>query len=148
MLGSIMDVYLESRSQYMKLRTRTICFAFLLGLAFAMAGCSGKKEKPKEIRDINAVRAELRAQVDQGKLIREEAIVQLAEAQAKFGARERKKKRKPSPELQVLGEELKKKVDEGHMTGEEAKAAWMEAAGKAKSKASAKKKIESTEVKK
>lgn len=132
----------------MKLRTRTICFAFVLGLVFAMAGCSGKKEKPKEIRDINEVRAELRAQVDQGKLTREEAIVQLAEAEAKLGAIERKKEWKPSPELQALGEELKAKVDEGHMSGEEAKAAWMEAAGKAKSKARAKKRGDSTEVKK
>ncbi len=122
-------------------------FVLLLGLVLAMAGCS-RKEKPKAVRDVNAVRAELRAQVDQGKLTREEAIVQLAEAQAKLGARERKKKWEPSPELQALGKELTAKVEEGHMTGEEAKAVWMEAAGKAKSGARAKQSNDSTETKK
>lgn len=122
-------------------------YLVLLSLTFTIAGCS-RKEEPKEIQDINAVRAELRAQVDKGKLTREKAIVQLAEAQAKFGAIQRKKKWKPSPELQALGKDLKEKVEEGDMTAEEAKAEWMKAAGIAKSKARKKKSNGSSEVKK
>ena len=111
-------------------------------------GPSSEKKELRAAQDYNSVRADLRVQVEKGTLTREEAIVKLAEAQAKFGARERKKKWKPSPELQALGKELTEKVEEGHMTAEEAKAEWMEAAGKAKSGARAKKRGDSTEVKK
>ena len=115
---------------------------------WATLGPGSEKKEPRAVQDYNSVRAELRSQVDQGKLTKEEAIVQLAEAQAKLGARQRKKEWKPSPELQALGKELTAKVEEGHMTAEEAKAEWMEAAGKAKSGARAKKRGDSTEVKK
>ncbi len=126
---------------------KTLCFALILGLTCAMTGCSKKKES-HEVRDVNAVRAELREQVDRGKLTREEAIVKLAEAQARFGSKQRKKDWKPSPELEALGKELTEKVEEGHMTAEEAKAEWMKAAGIAKSQARAKKSNESSGTKK
>jgi len=126
---------------------QTLCFALILGLTCAITGCSKKKES-YEVRDVNAVRAELREQVERGKLTREEAIVKLAEAQARLGSKQRKKDWKPSPELEALGKELKDKVEEGHMTAEEAKAEWMEAAGTAKSKARPKKGSESSGAKK
>ncbi len=119
----------------------------LLSLTFVGVGCS-KKETPQAVQDYNSVRAELRAQVEQGTLTREEAIVQLAEAQAKAKSYARKKKKTHSPELQAYGEELKEKFDQGDMTAEEAKAAWRKAAGTAKSKAGAKKTQDSSEVKK
>jgi hypothetical protein len=117
---------------------QTLFFVLVLGLTCAITGCSKKKES-YEVRDMNAVRAELREQVDRGTLTREEAIVKLAEAQARLGSKQRMKDWKPSPEFEALGKELKDKVDEGHMTAEEAKAEWMKAAGIAKSKAGAQK---------
>jgi hypothetical protein len=103
-------------------------FILNLWLVLANAGCA-KKEEPREVQDYNSVRAELRAQVEQGTLTREEAIVRLAEAKAdtKSDARKKKKERL-SPELEAYGEELKEKFTRGDMTEEEAKAAWVKAA--------------------
>ena len=105
-----------------------ICSLVLsLGLVLANAGCA-KKEQPKAVRDYNSVRADLRAQVEQGQLTREEAIVKLAEAQAKAKSYARKKKERLSPELQALGKDLKEQVGKGDMTAEEARDAWVKAA--------------------
>ena len=111
--------------------TKALGLALILGLAFALAGCS-EKEEPKEVQDINAVRAELRGQVDRGELTKEEAIVKLAEAQVKYGSRKKEQGNELSPELEAFGKELKGQIASGKLTEEEAKAAWMEAIGKAK----------------
>lgn len=118
----------------MSYRIEILRVALILGLAFAMIGC-GRKEKPNEVQDINAVRAELREQVDRGKLTREEAIVRLAEAQVKYGSKKKEAGSKLSPELEAYSNELKERVAKGEMTEEEAKTAWIEAAEKAKSSA-------------
>lgn len=103
-----------------------ICVVILcLGVILASAGCA-KKEAPQAVRDYNSVRADLRAQVEQGQLTREEAIVKLAEAKAKSYAR--KKKETLSAELAALGKDLKEQVGKGDMTAEEAKNAWVDAA--------------------
>ncbi len=119
-----------------------LCLVLILGLVFAMAGCSKKKE-PTKPQDLESVRADLREQVAGGKLTKEEAVVKLAEAtkEAKLGSRGKDKDRKKaelSPALQALGKELEERVAKGELTAEEAKAAWMEAAGKAKAESSAK----------
>ena len=126
----------------MKNGLKVFCFALILGLAVAMAGCSRKKE-PNKPQDLESVRASLREQVASGELTREEAAVRLAEAtkEAKLGSRRKdktSKKAELSPALQALGKELKEQVAKGELTGEEAKAAWMEATGNAKAKSSAK----------
>jgi len=112
---------------------KTLCFALILGLVLAMAGCS-KKTEPHEAQDLESIRATLREQVASGKLTHEEAVVRLAEAtrEAKLGSG-RKDKAELSPALAAYGEELKERVAKGELTEEEAKAAWMEAAKKAKS---------------
>ena len=116
-------------------RIETLHVALILGLAFALIGCS-RKEKPNEVQDINAVRAELREQVDRGELTKEEAIVRLAEAQVKYGSKKEKVEgMKLSPELESYSNELKERVAKGEMTAEEATTAWIEAAEKAKSSA-------------
>ncbi len=100
----------------------------LLSLTLVFVGCSKKKE-PEEVQDYNSVRADLRAQVEQGQLTREEAIVKLAEARANAKSYARKKKKETlSPELEALGKDLKEQMAKGHMTEEEAKAAWIKAA--------------------
>lgn len=120
----------------------------LLSLTFVGVGCS-KKEKPQAVQDYNAVRAELRAQVESGTLTREEAIVRLAEARARIKSYARKKKKERlSPELEALGKDLKEQMDKGDMTAKEAKAAWFKAAGTAKSNAKTKSSEDSSEVKK
>jgi hypothetical protein len=113
----------------MKSVMKTLFLALILGLMLAMTACS-KKEEPNKVQDINAVRAELKAQVERGKLTREEAIVRLAEAQVKYGSDKEEKDRELSPELEALGEELKGKVAKGEMTADEGKDAWYKAAGK------------------
>ena len=123
----------------MKNGLKVFCFALILGLAVAMAGCSRKKE-PNKPQDLESVRASLREQVASGELTREEAAVRLAEAtkEAKLGSRRKdktSKKAELSPALQALGKELKEQVAKGELTGEEAKAAWMKAARRAKSSA-------------
>jgi len=110
---------------------KSLCLALILGVVFALIGCSEKKDS-KEVQDINAVRAELRGQVDRGELTREEAIVKLAEAQVKYGSEKKEQGKKLSPELEAFGKELKGKVASGELTEEKAMAAWMEATGKAK----------------
>jgi len=122
----------------MKNGLKVFCFALILGLAVAMAGCSRKKE-PNKPQDLESVRASLREQVASGELTREEAAVRLAEAtkEAKLGSGGNDKD-KLSPTLEALGEKLKEQVAKGELTGEEAKAAWMEATGNAKSKSGAK----------
>ena len=108
--------------------------ALLLGLVLTCAGCSKKKE-PNEVQDINSVRAELKEQVDQGKLTKEEAIVRLAEAQVKYGSKKKKEEgSKLPPQLEALSKELKGKVEKGELTEDEAKAVWIEAAGQAEDK--------------
>ena len=116
----------------------SLCFVLILGLVFALAGCSKKKE-PTKPQDLESVRAGLREQVASGELTREEAVVKLAEAtkEAKLGSRA-KDKPKRSPALEALGEKQKEQVAKGELTEEEAKAAWMEAAGKIKAKAETK----------
>jgi len=123
------------------------CVVLLLGLTLAMTACS-KKDEPKEVQDINAVREELKAKVDRGKLTREEAIVQLAEAQAKYSSDKEEKDSKLSPELEALGKELKEKVGKGDMTDEEAMAAWLKATGIDKSSAKTKDSKDSVKEKK
>jgi len=101
----------------MKNGLKVFCFALILGLAVAMAGCSRKKE-PNKPQDLESVRASLREQVASGELTR--------------GGND---KDKLSPTLEALGEKLKEQVAKGELTGEEAKAAWMKAARRAKSSA-------------
>jgi polyhydroxyalkanoate synthesis regulator phasin len=115
---------------------KALCFALILGLALAVAGCS-KKEKSNEVQDIDSIRAALKEQVDRGKLTKEEAMVRLAEAMVKYGSKEKKEEEgsKLSPKLEAYGDELKERVAKGEMTAEEAMTAWMEAAEKAKSSA-------------
>ena len=126
-----------------------ICVVILcLGLVLTSAGCS-RKEQPQQVQDYNSVRANLRAQVEQGTLTREEAIVKLAEARANTKSYAgKKKKERLSPELEALGKDLKAQMAKGDMTEEEAKAAWIRAAGEAKSNARTKKGSDSPEVKK
>jgi hypothetical protein len=112
-------------------------FALFLGLLLTCAGCSKKKE-PNEVQDINSVRAELKEQVDRGKLTEEQAIVRLAEAQVKYGSKKKEEGSKLPPELEALSKELKGKVEKGELTEDEAKAAWIEAAGEAKNKTKSK----------
>jgi hypothetical protein len=115
-------------NQEMKNGIKTLSFTLLLilVLTFAIAGLNRKKE-PDEAKDIESVRAELREQVDSGKLTKEEAIVRLAEAQAYRGS-DKKGKKNISPELEALGKELKEQLASGKMSEDEAKAAWIEAA--------------------
>jgi hypothetical protein len=127
---------------------RIFCCAFILSLMFAISGCS-KKEAPQAVRDYNSIRADLRAQVEQGKLTREEAIVRLAEARARTKSYAgKKKKERLSPELEALGKDLKEQMAKGDMTEEEAKAAWMKAAGRTKSTAKTKNTKDAPEEKK
>jgi hypothetical protein len=129
-------------------RMHVYCLVLLLSLVFATVGCS-KKEQPQQVQDYNSIRADLRAQVEQGQLTREEAIVKLAEAQAhKKSYAGKKKKKRLSPKLEALGKDLIEQVEKGDMTKEEAKAAWMKAAGKTKSGAKTRNTKESTEEKK
>ena len=116
----------------MKNIMKTQFVALILGLTFAITGCS-KKEEPNRVQDIDAVRAQLREQVDRGKLTREEAIVKLAEAQVKYGSEKKEEEdSKLSPELEAYGKELKEKMERGDMTADEAKDAWYKAAGETK----------------
>ena len=109
-------------------RMHVYCLVLLLSLVFATVGCS-KKEQPQQVQDYNSIRADLRAQVEQGQLTREEAIVKLAEARAHKKSYARKKKKEAlSPELEALGKDLKEQMDKGEMTAEEAKNAWVDAA--------------------
>ncbi|MHC5082582.1 MAG: hypothetical protein ACYTET_01400 [Planctomycetota bacterium] len=116
-------------------RIKTVCFVLMLGLAFTIAGC---RKEPDKAQDIESVRENLREQVANGELTREEAIVKLAEAKANFDSHEKGQK-EFSPELEALGKELKEKVDSGQMSEDEAKTAWIEAAKKAKVSSSTKK---------
>jgi len=109
----------------------TLCCVLLLALVFTTTGCS-RKEEPAEIRDLNSVRAELKEQVDRGKLTKEEAIVRLAEAQVRYGSEKKEGGGELPSELKAYGEELKERVAKGELTEEEAKTAWEEAAKKAK----------------
>jgi polyhydroxyalkanoate synthesis regulator phasin len=113
---------------------RALCFGLVAGLLLVPGGCSRERES-SEVRDVNSVRAELKEQVDGGKLTKEEAIVRLAEAtrDAKLGP-EGKTETKLSAGLEVLSKELKEQVAKGELTEEEAKAAWQEAAKEAGSK--------------
>ena len=123
-------------NQEMKNGINTLSFTLLLilVLTFAIAGLNRKKE-PDEAKDIESVRAELREQVDSGKLTKEEAIVRLAETQAYLGSGkkdgkkyDKKYEKNISPELEALGKELKEQLASGEINEDEAKAAWIEAA--------------------
>jgi len=130
-------VYLiVKENQEMKNGINTLSFTLLLilVLTFAIAGLNRKKE-PDEAKDIESVRAELREQVDSGKLTKEEAIVRLAETQAYLGSGkkngkkyDKKYEKNISPELEALGKELKEQLASGEISEDEAKAAWIEAA--------------------
>ena len=117
----------------MKNTVKTICFVLILGLALTIAGCSRKE--PNEVQDIESVRASLREKVASDELTKEEAIVRLAEAEAKpdWGDKD---KYESSAELKELGEKLKELVDKGELTEEEAEAKtiWLEEAKEAKDK--------------
>jgi hypothetical protein len=101
--------------------------------AWMTLGYSSKKG-PNEAQDIDSIRAELKEQVDRGKLTKEEAIVRLAQAQVRYGSKKRGQDKKLSPELEAFGSELKGKVAKGEMTDEEAMAAWKKAAKQSKAK--------------
>ncbi len=119
----------------MKNTIKTLCFVLIIGLALTIAGCSRKE--PNEVQDIESVRASLREKVASGELTKEEAIVKLAEAEARLGSGD-KDKAEGSAELKELGEKLKEEVDKGELTEEEAKTIWTEEAENIKTKASAK----------
>ena len=108
-----------------------LVIVFGVSVAFGLVDWS-KREEPSAVQDINAVRAELREQVDRGILTREEAIVRLAEAQVKYGSTKKEGGGELPSELKAYGEELKERVAKGELTEEEAKTAWEEAAKKAK----------------
>ncbi len=108
-----------------------LCIAVIMALVFAVSGCG--KEEPDEPQDLEAVRAELREQVERGKLNREEAIVKLAEAEAEF-AWGTKDEIKNSTELEELSKKLKDQLDKNEITEEEAEKIWLNATEEAKSK--------------
>ncbi len=70
------------RNQELKNTIKTLCFVLILGLALTIAGCSRKE--PNEVQDIESVRANLREKVESDELTKEEAIVKLAEAEARL----------------------------------------------------------------
>lgn len=110
-----------------------------LGLTLGIAGCS-RKQEPKEVHDLNAVRADLKEKVASGNMTREEAIVRLAEAtkEAKFGPRSKdkgKNKVELSPELEALGKDLKERIAKGELTEEEAKKLGRRQEGRSRGKA-------------
>jgi hypothetical protein len=102
----------------------------LIGLTLLISGC---RKEPDNPQDLESVREDLRQQVADGDLTREEAIVKLAEAKANIGFHENDKK-EVSQELETLGNELKAQIENGQITEEEAKEKWIEAAKKAKVK--------------
>ena len=115
----------------MKNVIKILCIALILGLMFS--GCG--KDEPDQPRDLESVRANLREKVESDELTKEEAIVKLAEAEAKpdWGDKD---KYESSAELKELGEKLKELVDKGELTEEEAEAKtiWLEEAKEAKDK--------------
>ena len=119
----------------MKNVIKILCIALILGLMFS--GCG--KDEPDQPRDLESVRANLREKVESDELTKEEAIVKLAEAEARLVSGD-KDKYEGSAELKELGEKLKELVDKGELTEEEAEAKtiWMKEAKKAKTKAGAK----------
>jgi hypothetical protein len=102
------------------------------------SGCG--KDEPDQPQDLESVRANLREKVESNELTKEEAIVKLAEAQARFVSGDKDKdwdykdKDWDYPALNELGEKLKEEVDKGELTEEEAKAAWIKVAKEAKDK--------------
>ena len=119
----------------MKNTVKTLCFVLILGLALTIAGCSRKE--PNEVQDIKSVRANLREKVESDEVTKEEAIVRLAEAEARL-VKGGKDKAEYSPAIKASWEKLEERVAEGELTIEEAKTIWMEEAKNIKTKASAK----------
>jgi len=124
----------------MKNTIKTLCFVLIIGLALTIAGCSRKE--PNEVQDLESVRANLREKVESGELTKEEAIVKLAEAEARLVSGDKDKdeyyKAEYSPALNALSKKLQERMAEGELTAEEAKTIWMEEAKNIKTKASAK----------
>ena len=120
----------------MKNTIKTLCFVLILGLALTIAGCSRKE--PNEVQDIESVRASLREKVASDELTKEEAIVRLAEAEAKPDWGDKYKDEYYSPAIKASWEKLEERVAEGELTVEEAKTIWLEEAKEAKDKADTK----------
>jgi len=116
----------------MKNTIKTLCFVLILGLALTIAGCSRKE--PNEVQDIESVRANLREKVESDELTKEEAIVKLAEAEARLVSGD-KDKAEYSPAIKALWEKLEERVAEGELTVEEAKTIWTEEAEEGQTKA-------------
>jgi hypothetical protein len=126
----------------MKNTVKTLCFVLILSLMYS--GCG--KDEPDQPQDLESLRANLREKVESDELTKEEAIVKLAEAEAKpdWGDKDKyegdKDKYEGSADLKELGEKLKELVDKGELTEEqaEAKAAWIKAAEETKDKSGTK----------
>ena len=117
----------------MKNTIKTLCFVLILGLMFS--GCG--KDEPDQPKDLESVRANLREKVESDELTKEEAIVRLAEAEARLVSGD-KDKAEYSPAIKASWEKLEERVAEGELTIEEAKTIWMEEAENIKTKGSAK----------
>ena len=117
----------------MKNVIKILCIALILGLMFS--GCG--KDEPDQPQDLESVRASLREKVESDELTKEEAIVKLAEAEARLVSGD-KDKAEYSPAIKASWEKLEERVAEGELTIEEAKTIWMEEAKNIKTKASAK----------
>ena len=114
----------------MKNVIKILCIALILSLMFS--GCG--KDEPDQPQDLESVRASLREKVASGKLTKEEAIVKLAEAEARLVSGD-KDKAEYSPAIKALWEKLEERVAEGELTVEEAKTIWTEEAENVKTKA-------------
>ena len=127
----------------MKNTIKTLCFVLILSLMYS--GCG--KDEPDQPKDLETVRANLREKVESDELTKEEAIVKLAEAEARlvsgdkdkdWGDKDKDENYPDYPALNALWEKLEERVAEGELTIEEAKTIWMEEAENIKTKASAK----------
>ena len=118
----------------MKNTIKTLCFVLILGLMYS--GCG--KDEPDQPQDLESVRANLREKVESDELTKEEAIVRLAEAEARLVKGDKDKDEYYSPAIKASWEKLEERVAEGELTIEEAKTIWLEEAKEAKDKADTK----------
>jgi len=124
---------LGERNRAMKNVIKILCIALILSLMYS--GCG--KDEPDQPQDLESVRANLREKVESDELTKEEAIVKLAEAEARLVSGD-KDKAEYSPAIKALWEKLEERVAEGELTVEEAETIWTEEAENVKTKASAK----------